>query len=337
MLALRPDTEFLYVGTTDGPESAMVRQARLPFRSVRTGRLRRFATWRNLTDPGLVAWGIAQAAGLVRQFRPDLGFGAGGFATVPPLLAAHLQRVPIFVHQQDLLPGLANRMLAPFATLVTVAFAETRPLFRTRNTRVVGNPVRRQIFEGDAVRARQSLGLRPQGPVVLVTGGGTGALRLNEVAVEAARLLVPEIEVVHLTGAGREVAGFADPQYHQFPFLVREMADVLTVADLVVTRSGMSTLSEIAALHKPAIVVPMPGSHQEANAAVVARRGAGVIMPEEGLTGETLAVRIRGLLENDAERERLAGAAAQLLPPETAQTLANVLIDLTERGEGRRR
>jgi UDP-N-acetylglucosamine--N-acetylmuramyl-(pentapeptide) pyrophosphoryl-undecaprenol N-acetylglucosamine transferase len=334
---LRPGAEFLYVGTAGGPEAALVREAGFPFTSVRTGRLRRFATWRNLTDPALVAWGMAEATRVVRDFRPDVGFGAGGFATVPPLMAAHLQRVPIFVHQQDVLPGLANRMLAPFARLVTVALAETRPLFRTRNTRVVGNPVRKAILQGNPERGRQSLGLRETGPVVLVTGGGTGALRLNEITVEAARRLVPEVELVHLTGARKAVGGFNHPQYHPVEFLAGEMADALAVADLVVTRAGMSSLSEVAALHKPSIVVPMPQSHQEANAAVVSRRQAGIVLREDSLTGEQLAESIRNLLADAPQRQALGEAAAQFLPPESARTLANVLIDLTEHGPVRKR
>lgn len=315
-----PDAECLYVGTTSGPERELVRAAGLPYESVRTGRLRRYATWRNLTDPALVLVGVGQAAAIARRFRPDVAFGAGGFATVPPLMAARLLGVPVAIHQQDFSPGLANRMLAPFAAQVTVAFPDTRLLFR-RATQVVGNPVRRRILAGDSARARRQFGLTPELPVVLVTGGGTGALRLNELAVEAARDLANECQIVHLTGAGRSPAPWSHPSYRRYAFLAEPMADALAVADVVVTRAGMSALSEIAALRKAAIVVPMPDSHQEANAAVVADHGAGVVRREADLDAGQLAGEVRALFNDPTRRAALGAAAALLLPPDAADAI----------------
>src|SRR5439155_22913696 len=198
-------------GTTSGPERALVNAAGLRYQSVRSGRLRRYANWRNLTDPGLVLLGLGQAGVVARRFRPDVAFGAGGFATVPPLLAARLLGVPIAVHQQDLSPGLANRMLAPFAAQLTVAFPETRLSFRRRTARVVGNPVRASILRGDAERAAGEFKLSPGLPVVLVTGGGTGALRLNDLAVGAAQELTNECQIIHRTGAGLNPSSWSHP------------------------------------------------------------------------------------------------------------------------------
>jgi UDP-N-acetylglucosamine--N-acetylmuramyl-(pentapeptide) pyrophosphoryl-undecaprenol N-acetylglucosamine transferase len=326
-----PDAEFLYVGTISGPERTLVEAAGLPFAAVRAGRFRRWATWRNVTDPGLVVLGVGQAGAIARRFRPDVAFGAGGFATVPPLLAARLLGVPVAVHQQDLSPGLANRMLAPFAAQVTVAFPETRLLFRTRNVLVVGNPVRSAILAGSAERAREEFGLRPNLPVVLVTGGGTGALRLNELAVEAAEQLSSECQMIHLTGAGRSPRPWSHANYRRYEFLAEPMADALAVADVVVTRAGMSALSEVAALGKAAIVVPMPDSHQDANAAVVARHGAGVVRPERELRSDGLAGEIRALLRDPARRAALGTAASRLLPPDAADDICRGLAALLQR------
>src|SRR5439155_13446135 len=216
------------------PERLLVKAAGLRYESVRTGRMRRYRSWRNLTDPGLVLVGIGQAGRLVRQFRPDVAFGAGGFATVPPLMGARLLGVPVAIHQQDFSPGLANRMLAPFAARLTVAFPDTRFLFRRRSARVVGNPVRRGMLDGDAARGREQFNLRPDLPVVLVTGGGTGALRLNELTVDAARDLAEECQIIHLTGAGRSPAPWAHANYRRFEFLAEPMADAMAVADVVI-------------------------------------------------------------------------------------------------------
>src|SRR5438477_9390821 len=147
--------QFLYIGTRTGPERALVEAAGLDYQAVASGRLRRYITWRNAIDPWLVGWGMVQAVGLVRRFRADLAFAAGGFASVPPLLAARLIGVPIVIHQQDVIPGLANRLLAPFASGVTVAFDETAPRFRTQKAAVVGNPVRSAIYRADATETRR--------------------------------------------------------------------------------------------------------------------------------------------------------------------------------------
>jgi UDP-N-acetylglucosamine--N-acetylmuramyl-(pentapeptide) pyrophosphoryl-undecaprenol N-acetylglucosamine transferase len=329
-----PDASFLYVGTTEGPERELLKTAGLPYEAVRTGRFRRYATWRNLIDPGLVALGVGQAAAIVRRFRPDVAFGAGGFATVPPLLAARLLRVRIAIHQQDVVPGLANRMLAPFAAQLTVALPDTRLRFERRTARVVGNPVRRTILEGDATRARDHFDLTVDLPVVLVTGGGTGALRLNELAVDAARELANECQLIHLTGAGRSPAPWSHANYRRYEFLAEPMADALAAADVIVTRAGMSALTEVAALSKAAIVVPMPDSHQEANAAVFARHGAGSVCPESTLSGQGLARQIRGLLADPSRREALGAAASLLLPPDAADAICAGIAGLVSGSVG---
>ena len=169
---------------------------------------------------------------------------------------------------------------------------------------------------------------------MLVTGGGTGALRLNEIAVGAARDLVERCQVIHLTGAGKGNQDLSHPRYHQYEFLVDEMADALAIADVVVTRAGMSALSEISALAKPAIVVPMPDSHQEANAGVVAQHGAGVVLQERELTASLLAEQIRRLLDDPARRASLAEAAARLLPANAAEAIALGLSEIAPRPQG---
>jgi UDP-N-acetylglucosamine--N-acetylmuramyl-(pentapeptide) pyrophosphoryl-undecaprenol N-acetylglucosamine transferase len=212
---------------------------------------------------------------------------------------------------------------------LTVAFPDTRLRFRRRAAGVVGNPVRRAMLEGDVARAREQFDLRADLPVVLITGGGTGALRLNELAVEAARELAAECQIIHLTGAGRSPAApLVHKNYRRYEFLAEPMADALAAAEVVVTRAGMSALSEVAAVGKAAIAVPMPDSHQEANAAVFARHGAGIVTSEQTLTGERLVREIRGLLADAGRRRSSAAAAALLLPPDAADAICTGIAGL---------
>jgi UDP-N-acetylglucosamine--N-acetylmuramyl-(pentapeptide) pyrophosphoryl-undecaprenol N-acetylglucosamine transferase len=324
--------EFLFVGTAAGPERALAEAAGFPFAAVAAGKLRRYLDWRNLVDAGRVPLGVLQAAVIVRRFRPDVAFGAGGFASVPPLAAAALGGVPVLIHQQDVEPGLANRLLVPLARRVSVTFADSLAHFPRGKTVLNGNPVRAGIAAGDRQRAARTFGLEPGVPTLLVTGGGTGALGLNRRVAAAVPALVEFCQVIHLTGRGRAVPpDRPSPRYHAYEFLVEEMTDALAVADLVVSRAGLGTLSELAALGKPMVLVPMPRSHQAANARAAARAGAARVVSEASLTPDTLAATVRQLLADPAGRQALAAAAQRLLPHDAADRLASTLIELARR------
>jgi UDP-N-acetylglucosamine--N-acetylmuramyl-(pentapeptide) pyrophosphoryl-undecaprenol N-acetylglucosamine transferase len=322
-----PDAAFLFVGTASGPERALAASAGFPFAAVEAGKLRRYLDWRNVLDAGRVPLGVLQAVAVVGRFRPDVAFGAGGFAAVPPLVAAALSRVPVVIHQQDVQPGLANRLLVPFARHVSVAFPDSLAHFPRGRTTVNGNPVRSGITAGDRQRAAAIFGLEPGLPTLLVTGGGTGALGLNRLIAAAVPALVEACQVIHLTGRGRSVSpAVASPRYHAFEFLVDEIPDALAAADLVVSRAGLGTLSELAALGKPMVLVPMPRSHQAANARAAAAVGAARVVAEERLTPDSLASLVRQLLADEAERASLAAAAGRLLPRDAAERVASLLL-----------
>jgi UDP-N-acetylglucosamine--N-acetylmuramyl-(pentapeptide) pyrophosphoryl-undecaprenol N-acetylglucosamine transferase len=321
-----PAVEFLYVGTAEGPERALAEAAGCRFVPVAAGKLRRYADWRNLVDAGRVPLGVLQAARLVRAFRPNVAFGAGGFASVPPLVAAVLGGVPVVIHQQDVIPGLANRLLVPFARRISVTFPSSLAHFPAGKTTVNGNPVRPGLVGGDREAAVRLFGLEPDLPTVLVTGGGTGALGLNRRVAAAVPNLVGNCQMIHLTGRGRAVPpARPSPRYHAYDFLVDEMKHALAAADLVISRAGLGTLSELAALGKPMVLVPMPHSHQLANARAAAQAGAARIAAEESLTPERLAMLVDGLLADAPARAALVAAARRLLPADAADRLASLL------------
>lgn len=327
--ARRPHAAVLFVGTATGPERALAAAAGFPFAAVAAGKLRRYWDWRNLADLGRVPLGVLQAWRLVRRFRPQVAFGAGGFASVPPLIAAALAGVPVAIHQQDVEPGLANRLLVPWARHISVAFPESRRHFPRERTVVRGNPVRPTILAGDPARARARFGLEPDTPTLLVMGGGTGALELNRRVAAAVPLLTVFCQVLHLTGRGRAVPpAWPHPRYHAYEFLVEDMADALAVADLVISRAGLGAISELAALGKPMVLVPMPGSHQLANAHAVARAGAARVVDQAALTPERLAGLVRELLDDAPARGALGAAARRLLPADAAERLADDLLQL---------
>ena len=335
-LRSRKAREFLYVGTAGGPEKELVASLGIPFRSVRTGKLRRYWSLQNLVDLVRIPMGLAEALRVVRAFQPDVAFAAGGFGAVPPLLAGNLLRVPSVIHQQDVEPGLANRILAPFASAVTVTFPPSLGHFPRSKTALTGNPVRREILAGKREEALRIFGLRADRQTVLVTGGGTGAMGLNRLVAAAAPLLVPTCQILHITGRGK---GVDVPKlgngYLQMEFLTQEMAHALAAADLVVSRAGLSTLTEIAALGKASVLIPMPRSHQNANAEAFAAGDAAVVLQEGKIGPEQLAGAILSLLSDKGRLAALAGHARALMPPQAEARIADVIERVAKRrGDG---
>jgi len=334
--ALVPGVELLYVGTHGGPEADLAAEEGIPYVGVATGKLRRYWDTQNVVDVGRVLRGVGESLRHVRRFRPDVACGAGGFASVPPLTAAGLSRVPVLIHQQDVIPGLANRLLVPFARRITVAMPETARAFPRGRTTLRGNPVRRRVLDGSPADGFRRLGLDPALPLVLVTGGGTGALGLNRIVAAAAPRLVEHAQVLHLTGRGRGIeAADLGPRYQQREFLVEEMPDALAAASVVVSRAGMGTLSELAALGKPTLVVPMPASHQEANARAFARGGGALVFHQESLSPELLWSTIRDLLEDGGRREALGAAIRRVMPLDAAARIAEDVVALARRAAPR--
>jgi UDP-N-acetylglucosamine--N-acetylmuramyl-(pentapeptide) pyrophosphoryl-undecaprenol N-acetylglucosamine transferase len=327
--AREPGVELLFLGTHDGPEATLAAEQGIRYVGVSTGKLRRYWDTQNVVDVGRITLGVGQSLNVVRRFRPDVAFGAGGFASVPPLAAAGLLRTPVLIHQQDVVPGLANRLLVPFAARITVAMPDTVASFPRGRTVLRGNPVRPRILEGRRDEAVRLLGLEPDLPLLLVTGGGTGALGLNRLVAAAAPALVERCQTVHLTGRGRRVpAADVGSRYRQIEFLVEEMPHLLAGADLVITRAGMGTLSELAAVRKPAIVIPLPGSHQEANARAFGAAGAAVAVNQDSLTAESLASLVLGLLDDAARRRELGVTIGAFMPPDAASTVASDVLSL---------
>lgn len=323
----RPEIELLYVGTREGPEAKLAAALGIPFAGVHAGKLRRYWDLQNLTDPLRVLQGIAESLALARRFRPRFAFAAGGFGAVPPMVAARLVGARTLIHQQDVEPGLANRLLVPFARRVTVSLPSSLEHFPSGRTVVTGNPVRAEILAADPKLACTNLGLDPNLPVVVATGGGTGALGLNKLVAAAAPALVQRAQVVHLTGAGRGVpTQTASHRYQQIEFLVDEMPHLLAAATLVISRAGMGTLTELAALARPSLIVPMPQSHQWANAQAFARLGAIEVADQMALSPDRLTERVVSLLEDASRRAALGQALANSMPRDAADRIALELL-----------
>ncbi len=274
--------EVLFLGSETGPERSMVEQAGLPFHPIPSGKLRRYWSWQNVTDLGRILKGAWQGAQWLREFRPNVLVSAGSFVSVPVAWAARGLGIPQVLLQMDVRPGLANRLMAPAATALAhypdPLHGFSRPARRVR----IGPVVRPEVLRASAQAGRERFRLPPDRPVLVITGGGQGAVGLNEAIRPWVERWTQTHEVVHLTGSGR-ATDLTLPGYQALEFVHTGMGDLLACADVVMTRAGMGILGELAALRKDTVLVPLPHSHQLENAAWVAEHEAGVLLEQQQL------------------------------------------------------
>ncbi len=329
--AMDPLVEVVWVGTVAGPEREVVERQHIPFFGITVPKLDRHAPLRWLFIPFKLAWSLRVAQRLLRQRRPDLVVTAGGYVSVPVVWMAKLQGIPIWVHQQDVRPGLANKLMAPAANGISVAWSQTLHAFPKEKTTQLGNPVRPSLLQGRKTAAAGKFGFDLQKPTVLVLGGGTGSAWINQAVSRIALDLVPVANVLHVTGRDKTVALSDLPGYAVVDLLTEGMADVYALADLVVCRAGMGTISELSALHKAAIIIPIPGSHQQDNTAALQEFDAAVIVDQEHTTPQVLLEMILKWLHAPEERRKMGARLNAALPTTgVAERLAQELAALVK-------
>jgi UDP-N-acetylglucosamine--N-acetylmuramyl-(pentapeptide) pyrophosphoryl-undecaprenol N-acetylglucosamine transferase len=328
----RPTTHVSFAGTARGLEATIVPREGFAIDLIRSAGLKNKSRLGQLRGLALILPGIADAWNLLSRRRPDVVVGVGGYSSGPVVLAAALRRIPTLVLEQNAMPGLANRLLAPFVRAAAVTYADTLPLFRGKGF-VAGNPVRAEFF-------RPSPGgrARPPAPRVLVLGGSQGAHAINVAVTEAAPMVVerhPETEWVHQTGE-RDVMQVRDAYAGhalraRAEAFIDRMADEMNDADLIVCRAGATTLAELAAIGRPAVLVPFPAAaddHQRKNARVLADAGAAVVVDERDLTPARLAAAVDELLADRTRLERMATAMRAFARPDAASLIVDRLLAL---------
>lgn len=301
-----------YVGTAKGMEADKMQGIPgVTYHPVQGGKLRRYLSWQNLTDIFRVMWGAVQSTLLMGRLRPDVVFSKGGYVAVPVVVGAWLHRIPVVCHESDLTPGLANKLCKPFARRIATTFPECAVALGTK-AEATGTPLRTALFQGDRQKGLSLMGFTGDRPIVLMMGGSTGAQSVNKVLREALPQLTRRYDVAHLCGRGNleeSLEGMAG--YRQLPFLDEELPHALAAADLVLSRAGSNAICELAALHKPMLLVPYPKGasrgDQILNADNFARRGFCHVLLQENLTADAL---VQALHQLEADAPRLADAMA---------------------------
>ncbi|HVB08965.1 MAG TPA: undecaprenyldiphospho-muramoylpentapeptide beta-N-acetylglucosaminyltransferase [Bacillota bacterium] len=319
-----PPVQVLYVGAQGGMEASIVPEAGLRFEGVPVSGIVRKRPLQVAAGLLRLGAGEARALGLLLAFRPDVVVATGGYAAGPVGLAAWLAGAPLVLQEQNMVPGVTNRLLSRVAVGVAVPHPDAGRAFpRRAKIWVVGNPIRRELMQVDRAEARARLGLPVEPPVVLMVAGSRGSAVFVRLLREMSWSGPAELLFV----AGRahyEAAKGLTPRV--LPYL-EDAGLGYAAADLVVCRAGAITLAELAALGKPALLIPSPHvthHHQEANAAVFAKAGAAVVLPEAGLDGQRLAAVVGELLADPGRLQAMAAAMRAMARPDA-------LDDLVER------
>lgn len=340
-LAVDSGAEVLFVGTENGLESKIVPGAGFSLETIpASGYSRRLqGLFPALKD---LSGGIKRSRRLIKEFKPDVVLGTGGYVAAPVVAAALLARCPSAIHEQNAIPGLANRWLAPLVKRVCISFEDSADRF-PRFSRIVytGNPRASEVTAVSRHEGARLLGLNPDLKTIVVYGGSRGAQELNRVVVQylEAGWLPGNTQLLYVTGEiyYREVSGSLKgmpENVRLYPYL-DEMPAALAAADMVITRSGATTLAEITALGLPAILVPSPNvvnDHQYYNASLVARAGAALLIRESEFNHYRLRREIERLLSQPDQLERMARSSRRLGVTDAAERLYRCLAAIARPG-----
>lgn len=311
--------EALFIGTYAGPEKEFLSRYPIIFKPILAGKLRRYFSLKNFLDPFLILLGCLQSLIIILKFKPKLIISAGSFAAVPVILIAKILNIKVLIHQLDLQASLSNRLVKNLADKITVTFKESLVNFPKNKTACVGAVLREEI--------KQTLPAAQENNV-LILGGGTGALTLNQLIAEVIPLLPEEITVNHVTGKNKAIVVNGYANYNQCDLLAEDYYAKIAAAQLVVSRAGLGALTELAYLTKPTVIIPIASSQQEKNAEYFADRGAAVYLKQTKLSAEGLTGEIVGLLKEKTKLKHLSDKIHSIMEYEGAAKMAEIALKL---------
>ncbi len=302
--------DITYIGSYNGIEKQLLKEQKIPYYGISSGKLRRYFDIKNFSDPLKVIKGLGQSIRLMRKLKPDIVFSKGGFVSVPVILAARFCHIPSIIHESDLTPGLANKLAIPNAAKVCCNFPETLKYLPEDKAVLTGSPIRKELLTGNKESARAQCHFSNEQPVLFVVGGSSGSKFINDTI----RGLLPELlksyQVIHMCGKGNiEESLKRTAGYKQFEYIGAELNDIFALADLVISRAGANSICELLALHKPNILIPLSANasrgDQILNAQSFEKQGYSVVIEEEIITPDKLLNIIHETYKN---RERYVTA-----------------------------
>ena len=292
-----------YIGSYNGIEKTLIENCHVPYYGISSGKLRRYFDLKNFSDPFKVVKGFSEAAKLLKKLKPDVVFSKGGFVSVPVVLAAKQQHIPVIIHESDMTPGLANKLSIPAASKVCCNFPETISHLPKGKAVLSGSPIREELLSGSRTKALKFTGLSGSKPVLLIIGGSLGSVVVNEAVRSILPKLLKKFEIIHLCGKGKlDQTLTAMNGYVQYEYISEELKDLFALSDIVISRAGANSICEFLALRKPALLIPLSAAasrgDQILNARSFEKQGYAAVLEEEQLNADTLYSALNDLWEN---------------------------------------
>lgn len=295
--------EVHYIGSYEGIEKTLISEMGIPYYGISSGKLRRYLSAKNFTDPFRVIKGFSQAKQLMKEIQPDIVFSKGGFVTVPVVKAAASRNIPVIIHESDMTPGLANKLCNKHAMKVCCNFPETVELFPKGKAMLTGSPIRKELTTGDRVSGLNLCNFTTDKPVIMIIGGSLGAQRINEAVRSILPKLLEGYQIIHVCGKGKmDESLIGTKGYSQFEYVKDDLKHLFAAADIVISRAGANVICELLALKKPALLIPLSAKasrgDQILNAQSFKKQGYCEVIEEEDITDDGLLNSINAIYEN---------------------------------------
>lgn len=341
-LEKQEDVEYLYIGTKRGLESKIVPQAGYAFESIKIEGLKRSLSLENLKTAYYMVTSVIKARKILKEFKPDVVIGTGGYVCAPVLFAASLLKIPTIIHEQNSVAGVTNKFLAKWVNKIAICFDDVKKDFASYSEKVVltGNPRGQEVVEiKKNPEYLDSIGVQTDLPIVVIFGGSRGSERMNEVFVEALEGFADKnYHVIMVTGEvhydkiNNQITNLEKslPNVSVFPY-IKDMPQLFQNVDLVVCRSGATTLTELTALGLASILIPSPyvtNNHQEANARSLVDQGAASMILEKELNAQTMLAEIDHILLDSHKKEAMATSAKKMGITDASSRLTSMIHEM---------
>jgi len=335
--------EMFFLGS-NGFAKKLLEKEEIKVKTILTGKFRRYFSIYNILDLFKAPLGLLQSFWHLFVLMPDIVFSKGGYGSVPVVLVSWIYRIPILIHESDILPGLANRLSAKLSRKIAVSFAKTKEYFPDKKTTLIGNPIRSEIIqvcllhnEENKEKAKNIFKIISHKPVIFILGGSQGSEKINKLVLDSLPKLLERYEIIHQCGIKNynnilQKISQLPVNYHVFPFLNEEqMSFAYYLSDLIVSRAGAGSISEIAACAKPSILIPLPKSasgHQRKNAFNYAKSGTTIVLEQLNLTPNLFLNEINKILDDSELVQKMSDNAKEFSRPEAAQRIAQEIIEM---------
>lgn len=338
--------EFYYAGPKDEFGIILLQQEDFIIKTIFAGKIRRYFSLENFVDILFkIPLGLLQSFFLVLFLKPDLVFSKGGTGSVPVVFCAKIFKIPIFVHESDVVPGKSNQISAKWANKIFVSFPKTE-YFDPQKVILAGNPIRKELLEGDKKIAKDLFGLAFEKPIILIYGASQGAVAINDFVLRVLNDLLKSYELIHVTGRLNYDGVFAESEvvidknlekyYHPAAFLDEEkLKHAYKAADFIVSRAGASAIFEISALGKPSILIPLPGAagdHQAKNAYAYSAAGAALVIEQDNLTPNFFMEKLQNIFSHSENLEKMKEEALRFSKPFAAKAIAREILEFLTLG-----